>query len=407
MSWRRAAVLAAAATWVAACTAAGSEAPPAPVEVPTADASTTIDDAAPARDGGADADARPPPLCSDAGWCETDLPAEGLEVRDVWPLASHAFAVYNPKGSTASKVGEFDGVAWTTLHSLSAAKAVWASGVDEVLAGGYGGPAEAPLLRGVRAAGVWTWSTALVGEQTVASIWGSSANDVYAVAAPGGLYHRAASGTWTLELPSDPTLTLARVLGTSATDVWVLGHRGACGFAAHKTNAGFVVVADGVPGTRTLPDGSAVDDCVLVPPAVSTATPWPSTAFRATLGTEPGVPFFPPAYAATANELEVSLADRLHRVSVGGDGGLQIQQGAFLLPGLRALWGPTASDVYVAGKGQVLRNRAVWSDGGTFEFSTVALNGTALRVQFRAIRGVGPSNLWVVGDSYALHKTTP
>ncbi|OJY28040.1 MAG: hypothetical protein BGO98_20995 [Myxococcales bacterium 68-20] len=46
-------------------------------------------------------------------------------------------------------------------------------------------------------------------------------------------------------------------------------------------------------------------------------------------------------------------------------------------------------------------------DGGLYEVSTIALNGAALDVPFHQVRGTSNTNIWAVGQRYALHKTTP
>ena len=46
-------------------------------------------------------------------------------------------------------------------------------------------------------------------------------------------------------------------------------------------------------------------------------------------------------------------------------------------------------------------------DAGLYEVSTIALNGAALDVPFHQVRGTSNTNIWAVGQRYALHKTTP
>ncbi len=46
-------------------------------------------------------------------------------------------------------------------------------------------------------------------------------------------------------------------------------------------------------------------------------------------------------------------------------------------------------------------------DAGRYEVSSIALNGAALDVPFHQVRGTSNTNIWAVGQRYALHKTTP
>ncbi|MGZ3440010.1 MAG: WD40/YVTN/BNR-like repeat-containing protein, partial [Polyangia bacterium] len=60
------------------------------------------------------------------------------------------------------------------------------------------------------------------------AVWGSSANDVWAVGAPGSVYHSTDDGaTWQDVTPAAGVGGLTGVWGSSANDVWIVGARGA------------------------------------------------------------------------------------------------------------------------------------------------------------------------------------
>ena len=431
-----------------ACAAAGDEpgesAPPPTVDGGDASAFPADGvDAAP--DVVQDADTFSP-TCSPGGWCTTRILSEtAFTFTDVWPLEKSAFATGFPTGRTVDgTIVEYDGEAWRPLARLSNARTVWAPSEDEVWAGGDSNAGGA-LKRGVRSDGTWTWSNVLPAEKHISNIWGSGPNDVYVVAVDAWtgnpddcvncsqrVYHLGASGTpslvlegdalsgpWGRHAPEGPTgLWIDRVVGTSSNDVWIVGHRGWCAYLALKTAASFVTLADATPGDwpALASDGGIASPCT----PVEEAHAWSGFFFRDWVQ----------AASSAPGEIVIALpADYerkyrgVHRVKSTPGDGLVITAGATLaeltsavgsgngnphqLRRPTAIWSPSAGDVYVAGFGAILRNPASFDDASTFSYSSVALDGSALDKQFFAIRGTAPKNVWVVGESYALHKTTP
>jgi hypothetical protein len=63
--------------------------------------------------------------------------------------------------------------------------------------------------------------------------------------------------------------------------------------------------------------------------------------------------------------------------------------------------------MWMSGHGRVVHNPNAWSDAGVYTFSTLAINGAPDTNTIYQIRGTSLTNIWAVGASDALHKTTP
>jgi hypothetical protein len=80
---------------------------------------------------------------------------------------------------------------------------------------------------------------------------------------------------------------------------------------------------------------------------------------------------------------------------------------------LGSIWGTSEDDLWITAStsissgGFVLRGANVWSDAGTYSFSTLALNGAPNTRSLEKIRGTSNSNLWAVGNERAYRKNTP
>src|SRR5262249_10357514 len=112
------------------------------------------------------------------------------------------------------------------------------------------------------------------------------------------------------------------------------------------------------------------------------------------------------AVATGPDELTItseSFLLRIHHDTAGADPVIETGSIAAYLPA----WAlPGTTEVFTASFAQVQRNPDPWG-GGNWGFSTIALDGKPTLTMFNAIRGTSPSNIWVVGESYALHKSSP
>lgn len=389
---------------IAAC--ADDAEPETPGESPSNDAASPLGDAAAPIDALADsttndaadatADAERALRCSDAGWCETrvDDATTVIGYDDLWPLESTAFAVDSRGGLL-----EYDGAVWRLVNDTLFLQAIWASGPDDVWAGGTFGK----VVHGARKAGVWTWTTEQAGDNNstdyVVSIWGSGPSDVYVVRG-NTLYHRgsapdagADAGTaWIPEYPvAQADFSSRFVTGTGPDDVWFLGYYQTftCGKIVHKANGVYQVVAD------------CAEDC-------STGT-----CYAKAIGTTPIVDwdfsryaFMPaPRTIITVNGESIisNYPPSVQKITLPTAGPAQILRAA--APGMvgQVVWGTSQSDLYTSSTAVVTHNPNAFVDGGVFSISTTALDGLPLITGLK-VRGTGASNIWVFGGTYALQK---
>jgi hypothetical protein len=63
----------------------------------------------------------------------------------------------------------------------------------------------------------------LAPNQTITTVWGSSANDVWAVGSAGLIYHKVNGGAWT-QVTSPTNLGLYALWGAAANDIWAVGN---------------------------------------------------------------------------------------------------------------------------------------------------------------------------------------
>jgi len=414
----RRSVLGAIVTALAACAVAdASDAPspaPSPSPVPSDDGGTpaTTDASADAGTAGRpDADASAP-RCSSAGWCTTRMPMDtAFTFTDVWPFEDSAFATGLPTGDKLrGTIAEYDGSEWKLLSPLYDARVVWGASKDEVWAGGEAYRGTPALKRGLRASGSWAWNPMLPEETVITGIWGSGPGDVYVLtydprrAVGQRVYHFDAAGTPSLvfdaalQANGNQGLRIERLVGTSANDVWIVGRRQQCGYLAHKSDAGFVALVDTVP---TFGVG-----CV----GLGDELHWrdiPSITWVNAVAVAPGV------VDILVSGPSSPQGGRVVRVGRLAEGGFEIEHGAKYgyapeswIGAPMAVWSSAPGDIWMAGFGVVLRNPDVFSDAGAFSYSSVALGGSFVPKQFNAIRGTSPNNIWLVGDSYAFHKTS-
>ena len=187
----------------------------------------------------------------------------------------------------------------------------------------------------------------------------------------------------------EPEVTLSALVGRSENDIWVTGQRGSspsCGLVAHKTAEGWDTVIDEAP--------MDFSSCV-------------SSGGGAVLGGPVG------KGASTADGELVALVDpgigvplsfiRIRHVP-GEDVALDL---APRTVSLTSLWGTTSDDLYATRFSLVERGSDIWTDGGAWGVSTVAYEGIPITKPLHVVRGTRSDNVWVAGESYVFHKTSP
>jgi len=279
-------------------------------------------------------------------------------------------------------------------------------------------------------------------------VWGTSADDVYAWYA-NTIFHRTTAGggepTWVAEYTADDVANPSDAFfffsaaGSGRDDVWFSGTRGRP--ASTGVFSCPIVVRKSAEGYRRLVDHTITD-------AVSTDHTRGSCAARAgalnfqtwTTGIPPWIPPGLSAWvqgawltniaSVGAGAIAGIYSDSYLAYVEAADGGIArlslMTPKTFRadVPILNSVW-THENETWMSGWGLVLRTDTDierWSNGksllyptnpqfdageGTFDVSTIALNGTPLDAPFHQVRGTSNTNLWAVGARYAFHKTTP
>lgn len=379
--------------------------------------------------------------CSQAGWCVTELPDKDLVVKDIWPVEGYAFAVAESP-SVGVKVLEWsDATArWRYIDDntqnesglASYVGRVWAPSADEV----YYGVAPGTIYHGKRVpppSASWTWSSQKLVDNSgyqpsnandtydngrppnpalgylypALGVWGTNKNHVFAWYS-NSIYRltvdRDGTPVWVAEYVADDvasseSLFVLGAAGTGPDNVWFTGARSrsagtsyvACVFIVQKTTAGYQRVADGVFASAS--SSSCTDRAGF--PLLTDAGGWLTDI-----------------HSPAAGRL-VGVKDGRHVVKVTAldDGGYSVltSHPPASLTGtlVNSMWmPPTSEQVWLSGTGILLHGSDVWGNGD-YRISTIAMNGAPVPKQFYQIRGLSNTNLWAVGEGYALHKTTP
>lgn len=349
-----------------------------------------------ADDAGADvdADALAPDrvdACSAEGWCATEIDPQ-LSFDDLWPLEESAVAVASRDGRSSVRL--YEGSSWKLIHEVPFLLAsVWASTEDVWVSG-----ADGYVAHGRRSGNGWAWAwTAhpLPISAPVAGIWVSGAGDVYALASarvwrlppnPAG----PDAGGWSVDYGdvSAPETKLTALIGRNDGDIWVTGERGMfprCALVAHKTAAGWVTVLDETPADFSC---AAADGGVVLGAPVGKGA--------ATAAGE----------LVAISELGLTVPMSFVRVRHLADGSVEIAH-APRSANVKSIWGVAADDLYAASFSVVERGRDIWTDGGSWQVSTVAFEGIPITRPFHVVRGTRSDNVWLAGESYVFHKTSP
>ncbi|MDF2692814.1 MAG: hypothetical protein K0S65_1197 [Labilithrix sp.] len=359
--------------------------------------------------------------CSDEGWCKTALPAQSLVIRDIWPFADRAFAVAESY-SLGIRVMEWTAATskWeyiddNTPNDVSAeyTTKIWAPNPNEI----YVAIAPFSIYRGVRGAEGWTWKIETVanapappaGDYPKAEslgVWGTE-NEVYAWYL-NTVYRRNPSGEWVAEYIAedkdspDEIMLFMGAAGIDTDNIWFSGVRFVtdgykCTFLMRKVVGDYRRIADAIRNadyrTPCVPrPGFSLLDAKDVP---------------VELQSRDGKHFF----LASSNNNGVY---RIEEDDGGIDASLVAVPRALIdTPQWSTLWAESNDRVWLGGGGRggsswgaLLRGDGVW-DGGKFEYSSTTTGGVPLHQRPTQIRGTSTANIWVVGEGYALHKTTP
>ncbi len=421
-------------------------------------------------DGGADAGvdsgvvdgATDGPICSPGGWCATTLPHEDLTLRDVWATAGRAFAV-GMSPTVGARVLEWNDTdaRWSYIDDNTQNEEgrgafvgrIWAPNENEL----YYSVAPRTIYRGVRdpasqsPATAWSWTHWQLEDRAPAypahpqyphhyqglpfyalpsthfdwkgtelpalGVHGTSAKDVYAWYA-NTIYHLstddAGSPTWEVEYVAndhdrpDEQLVFLAATSTSSGEVWFAGGRGgaaSAGFGGIDPRLCSVLVRKASSSYQRVADGEGV----------GFGFPTPPLRCRARAGTSyiEGPDGWITDIQAGPGDSIVALksARDLARITVVGDA-LSVE--STRMPpdvskaALLSFWlVPNTQTIWLGGVNVVARADDAWVDGGTYQISSISLNGAWLTTPVHQIRGSSNSDRWAVGARYALRKTTP
>jgi len=388
-----------------------------------------------------------PQVCSPAGWCTTELPLSGLELRDVWPVGDRAFAFaldedYATKFLEWDPIGGWKFIDWKLDFSVyEQPMSLWAPDENELfvaswnLSGAFGivgGSLGGIVYHGKRPVPPetnWSWTRTRIdcdglslsqNGQARPFVSGTGRDEVYAAlcgrvyrlnrTAPvgdAGLDGGPASlgERWELDYSDEDEMfgAFTAVTTTKTGDVWFAGVRSSyfgidsseCALLIRKSSDGYQTLIDGVPSP-----GAA---CVAKPGVAVLDGHFADVHAPAK-----------DVVVASLQHLGEPRPDELLRLRLV-DGDVQVARASAsgTFDGqLISVWGASADDVWIVGGrpalngSLILRATSVW-DGGAFTFSTLAINGSPNPGMLFRIRGTSNENIWAVGRYVAYIKSTP
>jgi hypothetical protein len=154
------------------------------------------------------------------------------EVVGVWGRApGDVYAIVGSRFGTGSATSSIQhsvdyGQTWTVLATPNTdISPIWGWGDDELYVAQEIGE-QATVLHSADAGMTWI-TQPVVDDGTIASIWGSGPDDVYAVTTTAGVLHSGDHGaSWQLVLPAQGGMEFQDLTGTGPNDVNVLGWQG-------------------------------------------------------------------------------------------------------------------------------------------------------------------------------------
>jgi hypothetical protein len=263
--------------------------------------------------------------------------------------------------------------------------AVWGSSASDVWAAGQAGTLS--RWNGSSWTSYPSATLPLPATQDVNAIWGSSASNVVAVGG-GGEIQRFNGTTWNLEVNGG--VGLYGLWGTGAGDIWAVGisgtvlHYNGTSWSVWATNIGATPNLAAVWGTATN-NVYAVGGTAMWRYTASSGSDWQVIDVSAA---NPGNQQLRAIWGASATDIWVSGTNGF---LMRGSGSSWTQQTSLGTSTITSLWGSGANDVYAVNEdGQIWHwNGAVW----------VALNNSD--AAFNAVWGTGTQNVWVVGANAA------
>ena len=363
-------------------------------------------DAAPAPVPDASVEAGPK-TCSDHGFCPTAVP-DGRTVKSLWGDGTGILWAATQEGD----VLRWDGSTWKVHASdLGALNVIWGSGPTDVWVGGEGGlqHGTGPSSDALSFAAV-----TLPGDTTpISSIWGLSANEIWAVGttldmntfeyvgrafrfvgdaagpdagADAGDAGGAASGHWELHPVSSSGVRFTRVWGTAAGGVWLGGG---------KPMLDMPWVMD-LAVLHDAGDGDFVESTLPLDPDPD-VFPWEkeSTITGAFVSSKTSLTIW-------AQPVSVFSRPSVWRGTSTDDGKTftftWAKDDRPAGPPVHTVVGAAANDVWAAGD----YGRLMHWNGSKWSTTAISLTGYPVKDPFFSLWAAGPNDVWVGGKAMAL-----
>jgi len=387
------------------------------------DGATAIDGTA-SGDANADADAGVDAAlpCSPDGWCHTTFPSADIadaaqvdpafvpiDLHDVWVMPDHdAWAV-----AEQGYVLHWTKNAWSMVFAANVPlRTVWAASASDVWIAGTGGV----VFHGTPKAGQLGFDKVDLGTtDDVLRVRGKSATDVLAITA-NGIFHSAGVSFEAVPFPNgiphDATQTLGD-MWIRGGELWIGAHEfstcdqfdDACGFQDHTLLLrwkGMIAASDGGPSASfdRAPLEMVCDRATCV---VVSGTLAPDGSHLLIVKRQFQLPRGKPAQVAHVAAADAGLLDAS---AAQGDGGYvwTMDDPGTAGAGPTGVWAATGSRAWLVASPGVVRQ---W-DGQAWTIARVAV-GAPVTKDLRAIEGVvgpdGKSDVWIVGDNIALHRS--
>lgn len=378
----------------------GEVLPPEDGGTPTVLPDADVEDAGPepVRDAAVEAG---PKTCSDHGFCPTPVP-DGRTVKGLWGDGTGIVWAATQEGD----VLRWDGSAWKVHASeLGPLNVIWGSGPTDVWVGGEEG-----LRHGTGATSA-TLSFAPVAlsvdTMPIASIWGRSASDIWAVGTTldqntweyvGRAFHfvgdpdadagdaGGVSGHWELHPVSERGVRFTRVWGTAAGGLWFGGQKPMEEMPWVMELA--VLHDDG--------QGDFVENMLPLDPDPDTV-PWEKESI------------ITGAFVASKTSLTIwgQPVSPFSRSSVwrgtSTDDGKTFtftwsQDERPTAPAVNSVFATAANDIWAAGE----YGRLIHWNGSKWSTTAISLTGYPVKDPFFSVWAAGPNEVWVAGKGMAL-----
>ncbi|AKU97746.1 hypothetical protein AKJ09_04410 [Labilithrix luteola] len=409
-----------------ACATSNEETQETTPPADTVDGSTNLPDEPDAGRDSGDAAANVPdgwvPTCSPEGWCATTLPDPDTSFGSASVLENTVFGITN-NTSLGTKIVQWkpeSGWAYiddgTQQSSLWVSRDIYAPSEDDVyfamadyspLAGaGSFGSIVFHGRRPVAPAKTWTWTQQRFDCANFDEPWlgGTGPDGVYLTAC-NTVYRLSAKGegggadTWDpIYTDDDPTPYSIHGISGRADDLWFVGWRASlftsvtmCTYALRKTADGFEKVIDATLG---------FDDC--------TAKAGVLNFEKANMGNST----YSEGVAASPGSLLVYGYRQIFEVAKNASDAwtaTALNPNLISSSGIVSVWGQSNDDLWIIGGSPslVLRGEQATTANPKYRISSIAINGAPSLKNLNIVAGTSNSNLWVLGNEIAYHKTTP